>query len=327
LNACYGGTAALLNSVAWIESRDWDGRLALVVAGDIAIYEKGPARPTGGAGAVAILIGPNAPLILERGTTAHYMQHAFDFYKPNPACEYPLVDGQTSISCYLRALDSCYNLHLDKIAKRTGESVDLSHFDHFVFHCPYGKLVRKSLGRLLFNDALREPSSYPDLAPYCDAIIESTYNSRELDKVLAESSADIFDKKTLPGRLIPSQVGNSYCASVYAGLISLLANLQSSSSIGLRIGIFSYGSGLAASLFSLQIIGDLDGLVPNSVEIGSILSERIRVSPKEFDDVLLRRESLYCAKDWTPSPPTELRQGTFYLSRVDKEYRRHYNRL
>jgi hydroxymethylglutaryl-CoA synthase len=25
-NACYGGTAALLNSLAWVESSGWDGR-------------------------------------------------------------------------------------------------------------------------------------------------------------------------------------------------------------------------------------------------------------------------------------------------------------
>ena len=43
------------------------GRFALVVAGDIAVYASGSARPTGGAGAVAMLIGPNAPLIIERG--------------------------------------------------------------------------------------------------------------------------------------------------------------------------------------------------------------------------------------------------------------------
>jgi 3-hydroxy-3-methylglutaryl CoA synthase len=30
------GTAALLNSVAWVESSAWDGRWAVVVCGDIA---------------------------------------------------------------------------------------------------------------------------------------------------------------------------------------------------------------------------------------------------------------------------------------------------
>lgn len=47
---CYGGTAALLNSVAWVQSEDWDGRYAVCVAGDIAVYEAGPARPTSGCG-------------------------------------------------------------------------------------------------------------------------------------------------------------------------------------------------------------------------------------------------------------------------------------
>ena len=37
VSACYGGTAALLNAAAWVESRAWDGRYALVVAADIAM--------------------------------------------------------------------------------------------------------------------------------------------------------------------------------------------------------------------------------------------------------------------------------------------------
>ena len=39
----------------------------MAVCGDIAVYAAGPARPSGGAGAVAMLIGPNAPLVLDRG--------------------------------------------------------------------------------------------------------------------------------------------------------------------------------------------------------------------------------------------------------------------
>ena len=39
----------------------------MVVAGDIAVYASGNARPTGGVGAVAMLVGPNAPLVMERG--------------------------------------------------------------------------------------------------------------------------------------------------------------------------------------------------------------------------------------------------------------------
>lgn len=63
INACYGGTAALFNAVNWVESRSWDGRLAIVVAADIAVYAPGPARASGGCGAVAMLIGgPHKPI-------------------------------------------------------------------------------------------------------------------------------------------------------------------------------------------------------------------------------------------------------------------------
>lgn len=65
-NACYGSTAALFNAINWVESSSWDGRNAIVFAGDIAIYAEGGARPVGGAGAVAMLIGPDAPLVFER---------------------------------------------------------------------------------------------------------------------------------------------------------------------------------------------------------------------------------------------------------------------
>lgn len=65
-NACYGSTAALFNAINWVESTSWDGRNAIVVAGDIAVYAEGAARPAGGAGACAILIGPNAPVVFER---------------------------------------------------------------------------------------------------------------------------------------------------------------------------------------------------------------------------------------------------------------------
>lgn len=51
------------------------------------MYEPGPARPTGGVGVVAMLIGPDAPLVVEphRGT---HMEDVYDFYKPRMVSEY-----------------------------------------------------------------------------------------------------------------------------------------------------------------------------------------------------------------------------------------------
>ena len=114
INACYGGTAALLNSINWIESSEWDGRNAIVVAGDIAVYVNGGARPTGGAGAIAMLIGPNASIVFERGLTSSHMENVYDFCKPDMSCEYPEVDGKLSIECYLKSLEICYSRYLEK---------------------------------------------------------------------------------------------------------------------------------------------------------------------------------------------------------------------
>jgi hydroxymethylglutaryl-CoA synthase len=38
LNACYGATNALINTLNWITSPSWDGRYGIVVASDLAVY-------------------------------------------------------------------------------------------------------------------------------------------------------------------------------------------------------------------------------------------------------------------------------------------------
>lgn len=107
-----------------MESRAWDGRDAIVVAGDIALYEKGNARPSGGAGCVAMLVGPDAVLALEPGLRGSYSRHAYDFYKPNFSVEYPYVDGNLSLNCYTEAVDACYKAYLERFeTESSGQAV------------------------------------------------------------------------------------------------------------------------------------------------------------------------------------------------------------
>lgn len=107
VNACYGGTAAIFNSIAWMESNSWDGRSAIVIMTDVAVYPEGSARATGGAGAIAVLITPNAPIVFEP-IRASYMTNTYDFYKPYPMKEYPEVDGLLSVDTYFNCLGECY---------------------------------------------------------------------------------------------------------------------------------------------------------------------------------------------------------------------------
>ena len=56
-----------------------------------------------------MLIGPDAPLVVEAGVRGTHMEDVYDFYKPTMGSEYPRVDGHLSNACYLRSLDGCYN--------------------------------------------------------------------------------------------------------------------------------------------------------------------------------------------------------------------------
>ena len=147
-NACFGGTAALLNAINWMESWAWDGRNALVVVADIAMYVNGNARPTGGWYAIAMLITPDPPLVIDRGMRAFHMSHVYDFYKPNMSSEYPVIDGQLSIKCFLSALDTCYKRYKEKAAKQLQARVTMKNLDYILFHTPFCKMARKTMARM-----------------------------------------------------------------------------------------------------------------------------------------------------------------------------------
>ncbi|XP_077298227.1 hydroxymethylglutaryl-CoA synthase [Arctopsyche grandis] len=334
-NACYGGTAALFNAINWVESSTWDGRYAVVIAADLAVYPAGTARPTGGAGAVGMLIGPNAPLVFDRGIRATYMKHAYDFYKPNLASEYAIVDGKLSIQCYLSALDNCYQLYRKKAQKLDPTNVGIESLDAMIFHSPYCKLVQKSFARLIFNDYKLATddvrnAKYPGLDKFKDVNLEDTYFDRDVEKAFMTISNDAFEKKTKPSLLLANQIGNMYTSSVHSGLVSLLVSKEPSELVGHRIGLFSYGSGLASSMYSISVTKDLSkltALMKNLKNVKPLLEKRVKVSPQKFTEIMETREKNYLVAPFEPvSSINELFDGTYYLKHVDKVHRRSYGR-
>lgn len=338
-NACFGGTAALFNAISWVESSAWDGRYAIVVAADIAVYAKGSARPTGGAGAVAMLIGPNAPLVMDRGVRSVYMRHAYDFYKPDLSSEYPTVDGKLSIQCYLQALDNCYQLYCKKSSKQNSNSTNINSFDAFLFHSPYCKLVQKSLARLLLNDVVRTSPEkvsllYPEFDDLTTVTLENSYFDRNLEKKCMNACKSIFEQKTKPSLLLANKVGNMYTASVFGGLVSLIISKNVESLAGNKIALFSYGSGLASSMYSITVTNDcgpnssLNKLVSNLSYVKPLLDRRISISPEEFTRIMEIREKNCHKAPYTPVGPIDtLFPGTYYLDSVDDKHRRTYKRI
>ncbi|CAK7201464.1 3-hydroxy-3-methylglutaryl coenzyme A synthase [Sporothrix eucalyptigena] len=344
INACYGGTNAVFNAVNWVESSGWDGRDAIVVAGDIALYAKGNARPSGGAGAVAMLIGPNAPVVIEPGLRGSFMQHAYDFYKPDLTSEYPYVDGQYSLTCYTRALDASYRAYNAReatvLARANGHSngeaaaeegvpkAPLDRFDYVAFHAPTCKLVAKSYGRLLYNDYLANPDNalFAEVpADLRDMPYEKSLTDKVVEKTFMGLTKKRFQERVNNGIQVATNVGNMYCASVWGGLASILSYNDSAALQGKRIGLFSYGSGLAASFCSFRVKGSTEE-IHKILDIPARLEARRAVPPATYDALCDLRKKAHLQKSYTPEGEVaNIASGVYYLESIDDMFQRKYS--
>jgi hydroxymethylglutaryl-CoA synthase len=336
VNACYGGTNAVFNSINWIESSAWDGRDAIVVAGDIALYAKGNARPTGGAGAVAMLIGPNAPVVAEPGLRGTYMQHAYDFYKPDLTSEYPYVDGHYSVTCYMRALDAAYGDYQkretrvangSKSEEAAASNTGLDRFDYMVFHSPTCKQVQKSYARLLYHDYLLNPDheAFAEVPAEMRGLdYEKSLTDKNVEKVFMGLTKKRFQDRVAPSIQVATNCGNMYCASVWGGLASLLFSVGKSNAEGKRIGLFSYGSGLASSFMSFRIAGSVQ-TIAETLDIQARLDSRRKVPPETYDSMCDLRKKAHLKKDYVPAgDASTVAPGTYYLEKVDDQFKRSY---
>ncbi|KAG6840568.1 ATP-dependent 5'-3' DNA helicase hcs1 [Blastosporella zonata] len=334
-NACYGSTAALFNAINWIESSSWDGRNAIVVGGDIAVYAEGAARPAGGAGACAMLIGPNAPVVFEP-IHGSYMSNTYDFYKPKLESEYPEVDGPVSVTTYIAALDAAYARFREKHAKATKRAgittekpFSLDDVDYSIFHSPYGKQAVKGFGRLWFNDFLSNPTSprfadIPNPESFITMSHTASLSDKNVEKTFINSSKAAFKAKTEPAMSCSRRLGNTYTGSLYHCLASLLSTTEPETLKGKRISLFAFGSGCAASFFTARVKGDTTEIREKMDLLNRLKSMKV-VHPQEFIDALALREKNHNAHDYTPEGLVEnIWPGAYYLENIDSKYRRKY---
>ena len=104
-----------------------------------------------------------------------------------------------------------------------------------------------------------------------------------------------FQQRVQPGIEVPTMCGNMYCASLYGGLVSLLSNVRCEDIKGKRVAFFSYGSGLASSLFSAKVVGDVSGMV-EKLNLHERLNARRTVAPEVYDEVCVLRDQLSLSK-------------------------------
>ncbi|KAI6116817.1 hydroxymethylglutaryl-coenzyme A synthase C terminal-domain-containing protein [Pisolithus croceorrhizus] len=310
-NACYGSTAALSMPNAIV----------------------GAARPAGGAGACAMLIGPNAPVVIEP-IHGNHMTNTYDFYKPRLDSEYPEVDGPVSVTTYISALDA--TTAKAKKAQPNGSAANgsatgdaehtfsLDDIDYAVFHSPYGKQVQKAFGRLFYNDFVNFPSS-PQFAniPSPEGILALSYTAsvtdKNLEKTFIGASKQLYAKKVGPTMHCSKRLGNMYTASLYGCLASLLSAVEPSELKGKRLSMFAFGSGCAASFFTLHVKGDTSE-IREKLDLLKRLKDMKVVPCQEYVDALTLREKNHNAVNYTPEGSIDnIWPGAFYLESVDRQ--------
>lgn len=90
--------------------------------------------------------------------------------------------------------------------------------------------------------------------------------------------------------------------------------------------MFSYGSGLASSMFILRFTSSVTEMRRNLDLHGRLLA-RIKVPVEVYDRIMDERVEMFHKKGYTLETNLEhLEEGAFYLVSVDDKYRRTYAR-
>lgn len=157
-------------------------------------------------------------------------------------------------------------------------------FDALCFHIPYTKLGFKALSAITTKEAS------PSLFEHYDQSI-------------------IYNRK----------VGNIYTGSLYLSLLSLLENGTLKS--GDKVGMYSYGSGLVAEFFTLEIQEDYHHCL-NVGHHQAIFENRKNVPIKDYEAIFAINP---LPQDSTINPADYHDSSFFYLSEIHN-YRRTYRK-
>lgn len=83
------------------------------------------------------------------------------------------------------------------------------------------------------------------------------------------------------------RVGNIYTASVYLSLLSLLSNSENIKAED-NIGIYSYGSGAVAEIYSLKLVEGYENMI-NKDLIENKLDSRVKISVDEYEKMFFEK--------------------------------------
>ncbi|WP_096087064.1 hydroxymethylglutaryl-CoA synthase [Agaribacterium haliotis] len=181
-HACLGGVYALKGAARFLACDGADSK-AIVISADIAEYERGSTgEPTQGAGAVAMLLEPEAKLLAldlsKSGSSADY--RGPDFRKPfvryaqqhaatnSQLRDYPVFNGYYSTNCYIDAVLVALSNMFNK--RGLDRSSYLKELKAIFMHRPYTRMPETGLAMsYLYSLAMGKQEDHSELKEYCEA--------------------------------------------------------------------------------------------------------------------------------------------------------------
>lgn len=142
INACYGGTAALLNAFCGLFLTNGTATTPSSSPPILVPTHAAPPDPLVGLAPLPYLWDAMRPCPLTHGPKPH-TANVWGFYKPNHTVKYPTVDG----ALMLQALEDVYTRFPEKVTLRDGATHSGIQFkakspNYLVFHAPYNKLMQ-----------------------------------------------------------------------------------------------------------------------------------------------------------------------------------------
>jgi hydroxymethylglutaryl-CoA synthase len=113
---------------------------------------------------------------------------------------------------------------------------------------------------------------------------DKSLTDKTLEKTFMALTKKRFQDRVAPSIQIATMCGNLYCGSIWSSIASLMAHVDSTALDGKRIGVFSYGSGLAASFMSFRVKGSVADMA-QKLDIPARLQSRRAVPPEVYDAV------------------------------------------
>ncbi len=257
--ACISATQAIEDACNWIRAGVNNGKKALVISSDVALYERGdPGEPTQGAGAVALLISKDPNVVEIEKEQGYGAADETDFLKPYSY--FPSVDGKRSIEVYLDRMREALEDYERKAGRVTKDG-----FARATFHTPFPKMSRKA-AVLGFRHTIKDTEIEEELAGQIGKIPrEDDYeNYKQFEEELEEYTnnlgeteifRDWYEQVVEPTIQLAALTGNWYTGSVHIARVSALLEAQKNGKEmedkSLLVG--SYGSGAQAEIHSERI--------------------------------------------------------------------------